>query len=70
MNVFTRKRKINPLRIAYSKKINMITIYNTSLSTTSERHFSDGLGGLYPCHRKQTKNRPKRSEIDIELKSC
>lgn len=23
----------------------MVTIYNTSLSTTSERHFSDGQGG-------------------------
>ena len=24
----------------------MATIYNTSLSTTSERYFSDGLGGI------------------------
>ena len=23
----------------------MVTIYNTSLSATSQRHFSDGLGG-------------------------
>lgn len=25
----------------------MATIYNTSLSTTSERYFSDGLGGAF-----------------------
>ena len=25
----------------------MVTIYNTSLSATSQRHFSDGLGGGY-----------------------
>ena len=38
MNVFIRKRGANPLRIAYSKRyINMVTIYNTPLSTTSEK---------------------------------
>lgn len=26
----------------------MVTIYNTTLSATSQRHFSDGLGGLLP----------------------
>ena len=25
----------------------MVTIYNTTLSATSQRHFSDGLGGYY-----------------------
>ena len=25
----------------------MVTIYNTTLSATSQRHFSDGLGGGY-----------------------
>ena len=24
----------------------MVTIYNTTLSATSQRHFSDGLGGV------------------------
>ena len=29
----------------------MVTIYNTTLSATSQRHFSDGLGGnLYLCN--------------------
>ena len=26
----------------------MVTIYNTTLSATSQRHFSDGLGGGWP----------------------
>ena len=26
----------------------MVTIYNTTLSATSQRHFSDGLGGVNP----------------------
>ena len=26
----------------------MVTIYNTTLSATSQRHFSDGLGGVQP----------------------
>lgn len=33
----------------------MVTIYNTTLSATSQRHFSDGLGGgrsLYEVTRK------------------
>ena len=25
----------------------MVTIYNTTLSATSQRHFSDGLGGVF-----------------------
>lgn len=28
----------------------MVTIYNTTLSATSQRHFSDGLGGEYEEH--------------------
>lgn len=51
MNVFIRKRGANPLRIAYSKRyINMVTIYNTPLSTTSEKALfgRPGSGGK-PC---------------------
>ena len=47
MNVFIRKRGANPLRIAYSKKryINMVTVYNTPLSTTSEKALFGRPGG-------------------------
>lgn len=55
MNVFIRKRGANPLRIAYSKRyINMVTIYNTPLSTTSEKALfgrpGRGFSATWPFH--------------------
>lgn len=46
MSVSLRKQRDKPSENRILKKIRkMVTIYNTTLSATSQRHFSDGLGG-------------------------
>ena len=40
----------------------MVTIYNTTLSATSQRHFSDGLGGSL--------SEKYRIEIDTKVKKA
>ena len=46
MSVSLRKQRDKPSENRIFKKDKkMVTIYNTTLSATSQRHFSDSLGG-------------------------
>ena len=51
----------------------MVTIYNTTLSATSQRHFSDGLGGgafsePFPARSAfAVKDLPKGAQVEIEV---
>ena len=44
----------------------MVTIYNTTLSATSQRHFSDGLGG--GDYASVIENRQKKAETTGMIK--
>ena len=55
MSVSLRKQRDKPSENRIFKKDKkMVTIYNTTLSATSQRHFSDGLGGVYCAFARET----------------